>query len=207
MANHVEGGGLLFVFLLPDALLIRQPGRKVLCHWKWVLAVSGHPCNLWLLPLLDQKVLNSFWCLSWRWLNMFIIFLLAHTFDKSVWQDTLLPVKPKVVGFFLQPLGQFDLFDGVCEVLEDGRNADHFLNLGAKSVKVVTPVQDILDVDLCLEQILVFCPFCQVILLDLWVRVKDLSGNCALSNWLVSGKWRYYEIACQSCFPLNNFRA
>jgi hypothetical protein len=119
---------------------------------------------------------------------MSIIFLLAHTFDKSVRQDTLLPVKPKVVGFFLQPLRQFDLFDGVGEVLEDGRNADHFLDLGAESVKVVTPVQDVLDIDLCLEQILVFCPFRQVILLDLWVRVKDLSGNCALSNWLVSGK-------------------
>ena len=119
---------------------------------------------------------------------MFIIFLLAHTFDKSVRQDTLLPVKPKVVGFFLQPLGQFNLFDGIREVLEDGRNADHFLNLGAESVKVVTPVQYILDVDLCLEQILVFCPFRQVILLDLWVRVKDLGGNCALSNWFVRGK-------------------
>ncbi len=119
---------------------------------------------------------------------MFVIFLLAHTSSESVRQDTLLPVKPKVVSFFLQPLGQFNFFDGVREVLEDGRNAYHFLNLGAESVKVVTPVQDVLDVDLRLEQILIFCPFCQVILLDLWVSVKDLCGYCPLSNWFVCGK-------------------
>jgi hypothetical protein len=119
---------------------------------------------------------------------MLVIFLLAHTSNESVRQDTLLPVKPEVVSLFLQPLGQFDFFDGVREVLEDGRNADHFLNLGAESVKVVTPIQDVLDVDFCLEQILVFCPFRQVILLDLWVRIKNLCGNSALSNWFVCGK-------------------
>lgn len=207
MFYNIEGSRFFFVFIFPNALLVRKPWRKVLRHWEWILVASGHSWNSWLFPLFNDQIFNSLRTLSWGWLSIVNFLLLADSLYETVWQDTLLSVESKIIGFFLEPFWKFDLFDWIGEVLKDGWNADHFLYLGTESLKIVSPIKDVLDVDVFFVEILIFSPHGKIFFLNFWISIKYLSRNCTFCNWFICREGWNDEIACEACFSLDDFWA